>query len=183
MKLIFLLGNIGAEYEGTRHNVAWAIATSRNLEWKAKIKMFAHVAEERHDSEVVMFVRPTTFYNLAGRSLRAVMDFYKLTIEDILVVHDDLMLPLGTVRTRIGGRDAGNNGLKSIASYLGSDNFARVRIGIATEMRERVGDTAFVLGRMNDQEREAIARITPKVNEYIDAFVSGKFEITTHRED
>ncbi len=182
MKLIFLLGNLGAEYRGTRHNVAWDIVDSSRIDWSEKLKFHAYIAEGHNTPERTLYVRPTTFYNEAGVALRAVIDFYKLDPSDVLVIHDDLMLPLGTVRTRIGGRDAGNNGLKSIAQHVG-DDLARIRIGIATEHRQLSGDTNFVLGKFTTDEARLVDTMRPTIQTLIEQFIDGQFQTTTHRHD
>lgn len=180
MKVIFLLGNLGVEYRGTRHNVAWDVIDATDLEWGEKTKFHAYVAEDHSTPERTLYVRPTTFYNEAGASLRAVVDFYKLAPSDLLIIHDDLMLPLGTVRTRIGGRDAGNNGLKSIAQHVGHD-LARIRIGIETPHRHTAGDTNFVLGKFNTAEAAIVEALKPTIRDIIDRFLHDEFTTTTYR--
>lgn len=180
MKLIFLIGNIGVQYRGTRHNIAWDSIETKNLEWAEKSRFSAYIAELGAGDDKIIYARPTTYYNEAGRALRAIMDFYKLEPSDVLVVHDDLMLPLGTVRTRIGGSDGGNNGLRSIDQYVDGDT-ARVRIGIATEQRELIGDTNFVLGKFSESELQKLSEVRATVHTLIDDFTRDNFSVTTHR--
>jgi PTH1 family peptidyl-tRNA hydrolase len=157
MKLIVGLGNIGAHYDGTRHNAGFAVlevfAAAHNLEWQAKDKFKAHIAEGMLHGQKIMLVKPTTFYNLVGESIRAIKDFYKVENTDILIIHDELALPYGTLRTRTDGSDAGNNGMKSIIAHVGAD-VARVRIGIANDTLPRQDAADFVLGRFTAEERE-----------------------------
>ncbi|MEP6710637.1 MAG: aminoacyl-tRNA hydrolase, partial [Candidatus Saccharibacteria bacterium] len=134
MKLIFAQGNPGDQYNTTRHNVGFAIldALAKKFEasFTSKPKFFADIAELNIEGEKILLVKPATFYNETGKSARALVDFYKLApATDVLVVHDDLALPFGTLRTREKGSDAGNNGIKSLNAHLGPD-YARLRIGI-----------------------------------------------------
>src|SRR5438445_447838 len=138
MKLIFAQGNPGSQYATTRHNVGFLIldqlAAKAGKEFIKKPKFHADVAELTIAGEKVLLVKPTTFYNETGQSARSLVDFYKLdTMSDVLVVHDDLALPLGTIRTREKGSDAGNNGIKSLNAHLGHD-YHRIRIGIYNEL-------------------------------------------------
>lgn len=184
MKIIFGLGNPADEYGGTRHNVGFAVldsyADEKGAQFQPKTKYKALIAETEIAGEKVLLVKPTTYYNLVGESLRSLLDFYKLEPADVLVVHDDLALPLGTLRTRIGGSDAGSNGLKSIIQH-GGENSARLRIGITNELRSRMDDADFVLSRFTSEEAKAIESLQPKIAEIIDDFIAGDFDHTTHR--
>jgi PTH1 family peptidyl-tRNA hydrolase len=177
------LGNIGREYENTRHNVGFilieAFAAAKGITWHEKTKFKAHVAEINEDGVKVLLVRPTTFMNLSGESVRALKDFYKIENHDILVIHDELDLPFGTIRTRTGGSSAGNNGIKSISAHIGED-YARLRVGIADELLPQVGAHDFVLGRFNHEELTNLRHDFFRTTEtQIAAFISGKFETTT----
>src|SRR5258707_5952830 len=113
MKLIVGLGNIGDHFNGTRHNVGFkvidALAEAKGLNWQFKDKFKASVAEGEVDGQKIILAKPTTYYNLSGDAVQATKQFYKLDNADILVLHDELDLPFGTVRARLGGSDAGNN--------------------------------------------------------------------------
>lgn len=184
MKLIFAQGNPGAEYRETRHNVGFRMldtyAHDKELEWVEKSKFHAYVSELPHVGEKILLVKPTTYYNDTGISARALVDFYKIGTEDVLVLHDDLMLPLGTIRTREKGSDAGNNGIKSLNSHLGQ-NYKRARIGIWTELADRMDATAFVLGKFTQEEQKTLAELQPIITRCIDEFVRGRFESTSHK--
>jgi peptidyl-tRNA hydrolase, PTH1 family len=174
MKILFGLGNPGENFVRTRHNTGFltldALASQQGSEFKDKSKFFAHVAETSVDGEQILLVKPQTFYNDAGRSYRAVIDFYKVDPTDTLVIHDELALPFGTIRSRLGGSDAGNNGIKSVNQH-GGDSSARLRVGIANEQRVVMGDTDFVLGKFNSDEQEAFQTILlPKLFECINEF-------------
>jgi PTH1 family peptidyl-tRNA hydrolase len=177
VKLVFALGNTGSEYAGTRHNTGFiaidAYAKSRKASFAEKAKFHAYIAELSVEGDKVLLVKPTTFYNEVGISARALIDFYKLTpSEDMLVTHDDLVLPLGTIRVRKKGSDAGNNGIKSLNAHIGQD-YTRIRVGIHAS--ERTDDTAFVLGKfMSDEMKTIKEAIIPKTSELIDDFILGK---------
>jgi PTH1 family peptidyl-tRNA hydrolase len=174
MKILFGLGNPGENFVRTRHNTGFltldALASQQGSEFKDKSKFFANVAETSVDGEQILLVKPQTFYNDAGRSYRAIIDFYKVDPTDTLVIHDELALPFGTIRSRLGGSDAGNNGIKSVNQH-GGDSSARLRVGIANEQRVVMGDTDFVLGKFNSDEQEAFQTILlPKLFECINEF-------------
>ncbi len=185
MKLIFSLGNPGSDYTGTRHNTGFmavdALAREKGITFSEKTKFGAYIAEFSLEGEKVLLVKPTTFYNEVGVSARALIDFYKLSpAEDMLVIHDDLALPFGTIRVRKKGSDAGNNGIKSLNAHIGPD-YARLRVGIA--VLERTSDDAsFVLSRFNSTEIETLKKeIIPKTGELIHDFLNEKLEDTSHK--
>lgn len=185
MKLVFGQGNPGNEFANTRHNVGFlvldALADQLDIPFKDTAKFFGQVAEFTKDGEKVILVKPTTFYNETGRSFTAIKQFYKLDNTDILVIHDELALPFGTLRSRIGGTDAGNNGIKSINGG-GGDHTKRLRIGVGNELRARMGDTDFVLGRFSQDEQTILKdTILPKALEVIDDFISDNHQVTSHK--
>jgi len=133
MKIIVGLGNPGPKYAGTRHNVGFEVidylaAGPGCSAFREKFEAF--VAELKEGDETVLLVKPLTFMNLSGRSVRAVLDFYKLAMEDVLVVCDDFNLPLGKLRVRAKGSHGGQNGLRNIQEQLGTDAYVRLRIGV-----------------------------------------------------
>lgn len=186
MKIIFAQGNPGAQYANTRHNVGFLIADTLVAQHKAefikKPKFHADIAELQIAGEKVLVVKPATFYNETGQSARKIVDFYKVdTGTDLLAIHDDLALPLGTLRVREKGRDAGNNGIKSLNAHLGS-GFTRVRVGIYNDLRDRIHDADFVLSNFTKPEADTLKEsITPKVIELIESFCTGNIEATSHK--
>jgi len=187
MKLIFGLGNPGKQYVGTRHNVGFDVLDAAGLKFVVgfvkKDKFKAEVAELSLAGEKVLFVRPLTFYNQVGESYRAVCDFYKLAPEDTLIIHDELSLPLGTVRVREGGSDAGNNGIKSVNVHGGEASW-RLRVGVANDDRAMIGDTDFVLGRFKSEEAERFQTdILPTLHSLIEDFAGGRLQATSHRHE
>lgn len=184
MKLILAQGNPGSDYDQTRHNVGWlvldAYAKEQGTDFTPKPKFFADIAELTVAGEKVLLVKPQTFYNETGRAARAIVDFYKLAPSDILVVHDELALPLGIIRVRERGSDAGNNGIKSLNTHLGQD-YTRLRIGIANDQLDRIGAFDFVLGRFSADEHHTLNNsIIPKAVELIDHFCRGELQLTSH---
>ncbi|TAL15173.1 aminoacyl-tRNA hydrolase [Patescibacteria group bacterium] len=177
MKLIFAQGNLESKYDNTRHNVGFAVidefAKSHNLKWTEKSKFSALVTETTIEGEKVILVKPTTYYNETGQSARRLIDFYSvMPAHDLLVIHDDLALPFGTIRTRGQGSDAGNNGIKSLNNHIGPD-YHRIRIGITNDHRAQMGDIDFVLGKFSKDESEALDKLMPEILGFISSFVEG----------
>lgn len=176
MKIIFAQGNPGSQYTKNRHNIGFiavdTFADSRSVSFATKSKFHSEIAELNIAGEKVLLVKPTTFYNETGKSMRAIMDFYKVDINDVLVIHDELVLPFGKIRIRHSGRDAGNNGIKSLNAHIG-ETYARLRIGIYNELRDRMHDADFVLGNFSQKEQEELKQfVLPKALALIDAFIS-----------
>jgi PTH1 family peptidyl-tRNA hydrolase len=185
MKLVFAQGNPGKQYAATRHNIGFFIidqyAQAHEGEFSLKNKFHAEIAEISVGSEKVILAKPTTFYNETGRSARALVDFYKLNpAEDILVIHDDLALPFGTIRTREKGSSAGNNGIKSLNAALG-EHYKRLRIGIYNDLRDRIPDADFVLAAFTKNEKDALSDVYTVGRDAVDSFVDGSFEVTKQR--
>lgn len=185
MKIIFAQGNPGTEYEKTRHNVGFLAldyyANKHGLEFQPKSKFTADVAEMTADEEKILFVKPTTFYNETGRAALALANFYKVETANILVIHDELSLPFGTLRTRAKGSDAGNNGIKSLNAHLGED-YARLRVGTHNELADKMTPFDFVLSKFSSEEAEKLQKdIFPKISELIDDFVAGNYSVTSHK--
>lgn len=184
IKIAVGLGNPGQGYERTRHNIGFMavdhFAEAHSATWKPTPKLKANTATVTiHDTKLIL-VKPQTFYNNTGEAVRAAADFYKVPPTDILAVHDELALPFGSVRARLGGSDAGNNGIKSLNSHLGS-GYARVRVGIENDLRARMDAADFVLARFTQVELEALPTILATTSKLIDAFCSGGFTATTHQ--
>lgn len=183
MKLIFAQGNPGTDYARTRHNIGWiildALADTHATSFQPKDKFKAELAELTIHGEKVILAKPTTFYNETGQSARAIVDFYKLDpATDVLVIHDDLAIPFGIIRARGQGSDAGNNGIKSLNSHLGPQ-YHRLRVGIWSELRDKIHDVDFVLGRFSSEEAEQLPDIITKSTRLIDQFIVGELEHTT----
>lgn len=184
MKIIVGLGNPEPRYDNTRHNTGFtiidALAQTYSAQFKPTAKFKATTAGVSIAGEKVLLVKPTTYYNLVGESVRAVVDFYKVTASDVLVIHDELALPFGTVRVRTGGSDAGNNGVKSLTAHLGADTL-RLRIGIWSDLRDRMDDADFVLAKFSAQERTQLVTIAAQAIILIERFVTDTLEPQTLR--
>jgi peptidyl-tRNA hydrolase, PTH1 family len=157
MKVIVGLGNPGAKYAGTRHNVGFEVvdylaAAPGCTPFREKYEAF--VAELKEGDETILLIKPLTFMNLSGRAVRAVLDFYKLPLEQVLVICDDFNLPLGKLRIRAKGSHGGQNGLRNIQEQLGTDGYTRLRIGVG---QPGPGDAVdHVLSKFKPGERKAV---------------------------
>lgn len=159
MKLIVGLGNPGRKYVGTRHNVGFDVVAelSRRGSAAAPRRAFdAELTEIAVGGERVLLAAPQSYMNLSGRPVRQILDFYKLGLADLLVVCDDFNLPLGRLRLRRNGSAGGQKGLKNIIEHVGTEEFARLRIGI-DRPPERMDATAYVLQKFSANEREAMS--------------------------
>jgi PTH1 family peptidyl-tRNA hydrolase len=183
MKIIFGQGNPGAQYATTRHNVGFmtldALAKQWGITFLPKPKFQADIAETIQNGKKILLVKPTTFYNETGHAARALMDFYKLDpTKDFLVIHDELALPFGNIKTRLSGSDAGNNGIKSLNSHLGL-HYARIRIGIYNPLRDRVNDADFVLAKFTQDEHTILPLVISQAQYLVSSFLAGTFTPTT----
>jgi len=157
-KLVVGLGNPGSKYDATRHNVGFEVIDllARGGSGAAFAAKFdGLLAEVEIDFQRVLLLKPQTFMNLSGRSVRQALGFYKIDVADLLVVCDDLSLPLGKLRLRGGGSDGGQKGLRDITAQLGTDGFARLRIGIGE--RGPIDAADFVLSRFRPTERPVVS--------------------------
>ena len=180
MKVILALGNPGEKYAHTRHNAGFLVidqlATEQGAHFSNKPKFFADIAELNMSGEKILLVKPTTYYNEVGIAARALMDFYKLTLDDLLIIHDDTALDFGKIRIRKGGRDAGSNGLKSLHAHIGSD-FWHIRIGTDNLLRRQIGDVDFVISKFNADERIILRNWTiPESIKLIGTFLDNTIE-------
>ena len=170
MQLIVGLGNPGDKYNFTRHNFGFLA-----LDFYAKIHGLSWENPKRHaiwlkfDDKIL--IKPQTFYNDSGLAVQEAMNFYKISLPDILVINDDFDLEFGQIRYREKGSSGGNNGLKSIISHLGTDNFARLRLGTNnSELRAKMGDVDFVLSRFSAEEKTQLPNILRAATDRIDKF-------------
>ena len=170
MKIIVGFGNPGSKYNFTRHNTGFLAldfyAKIHKLEWQNKPKFDALVTKD--EERDILLVKPQTFYNEIGQSLRAILDFYKLSPQDFLIICDDFNLEFGKLRYRERGSTGGNNGLKSTVQHFGSEDFPRLRVGTANDtLRSHIGDTDFVLTRFTDSEYEKLPEILREIADFI----------------
>jgi PTH1 family peptidyl-tRNA hydrolase len=157
LKLVVGLGNPGSKYQGTRHNIGFELVdrlARGGTETVFTRKFGGQLAEIEIDFRRVLLLKPETFMNVSGRSVGEALRFYKLPLADLLVVCDDLSLPVGKLRVRPGGSDGGQKGLRDIAANLATDQFPRLRIGIGDD--PDVDATDYVLNRFRNAERSII---------------------------
>lgn len=184
MKVIFAQGNPDTKYINTRHNTGFlildALGDKYGAVWRDFDKHKGRIATIMIDGEKVLLVKPLSYYNETGLVARTLLDYYKLeSASDLLVIHDDLSLPLGTIRVRDRGSDAGNNGIKSLNLHIG-EAYQRIRVGIWTELRDRMDDVNFVLGTFSKEEKVTLDQhITPHVVTLVENFVHGKLEVSS----
>ena len=180
MKVILALGNPGEKYVHTRHNAGFLVvnqlAAEQGAQFSNKPKFSANIAELNMSGEKILLVKPTTYYHEVGISARAILDFYNLTLDDLLIIHDDTDLDFGKIRVRKGGRDAGSNGLKSLHTHIGFD-FWHIRIGTDNLLRQQIGDVDFVLSKFNTDERTILRDWTiPEAIKLVGTFLDGTIE-------
>lgn len=180
--LIVGLGNIGPEYVGTRHNIGFMVADRLAADANAEFKScrYGDMAQFNVKNCRLMVLKPSTYMNLSGVAVRYWMNKEKMPLDHLLVVVDDLALPFGKLRMRGSGSDAGHNGLKNIASELGTQNYARLRFGIGNDFT-RGGQINFVLGTFEeDEKKELAARIEIAADAVRDFCLVGLAHAMTH---
>lgn len=159
IRLIVGLGNPGREYETTRHNAGYwwvdELARLQNLSFKSEAKFHGLTARGQLHGHEVFLLKPQTFMNVSGRAVGALAQFYKIAPAEMLVVHDELDLPPGVARLKLGGGHGGHNGLKDIITHLGSKDFWRLRLGIG-HPGDRTDVAGYVLNDPRREERELI---------------------------
>ncbi len=172
MKLVIGLGNPGNQYNFTRHNSGFLA-----LDFYFKILGTSFEGKPRLGAlwgrtDDIIFIKPQDFYNESGRAVQEFMRFYKIPASDILVVCDDFNLEFGKTRYRSSGSAGGNNGLKSIISTIGTEDFARLRIGTGNdELRRKMGDVDFVLSKYTPEEKALLPEVLREVCEKIDEWL------------
>jgi len=168
--LIVGLGNIGAEYADTRHNIGFVIANALAEHGTSafSIGRYGEMAKMKYRSRTLLILKPSTFMNLSGKAIKYWLTKENIPIENLLVVMDDIAFPLGTLRLKAKGGDGGHNGLISIIGELGTQNFARLRIGIGDDFA-RGYQIDFVLGKWTKPE---IDILDPKIKTAIDTITS-----------
>jgi PTH1 family peptidyl-tRNA hydrolase len=174
MKIITGLGNPGKKYENTRHNVGFIIISNFGIkisdfsDWKINKKFNAEISEGKIGGEKIVLLRPQTFMNNSGQAVAAAARFYKIKPADLLIIHDDIDLPLGKLRIKKDGSSGGHRGVESIITALNSKNFTRLKIGVAPEARPKNFDAAdFVLKKFIKAEAKKVSEITKKATEAV----------------
>lgn len=176
MKLIVGLGNPGKEYKDTRHNVGFLVLDNylKTDDWKEKFNAMYH--EARVNGEKVIFVKPLTYMNLSGDAVVQFVNYYDINLDDILVIHDDLDLTFGTYKLKKNSSAGGHNGIKSIINRLGSENFARLKVGISHD--KSIDTKDYVLGNFSKKDKEVFNTMQDDFNKIIESFVIDGIEKT-----
>ena len=169
MKLIAGLGNPEGKFNWTRHNTGFLALDFdfklKGLKWNTRPRLGAINSQ----TDDILFIKPQDYYNLSGQAVREYMHYYKVDLVDILVVCDDFNLRFGEIRYRSSGSAGGNNGLKSIAKELKTEEFARLRVGTGNdELRNQIGDVDFVLSKFTPEEKKSLPKVLKEVADKID---------------
>lgn len=170
MKIIVTLGNPGVKYSNTRHNAGFIfgdkIAQKLSCTFTLENKFKAEIAKGEYNSQAIWIIKPQTFMNLSGESLRAFLNFYKTDISDFLIIYDDISLPIGTIRFKATGSNGGHNGIKSVVQNIGTEKFDRIKIGIGPQPPYMKSED-FVLGQFSKEEREELDKTMDKALEAV----------------
>ncbi len=182
MKIVVGLGNPGSQYAGTRHNVGFDVVdilASGPSGGRFQRRFDADVAEGTEGFEKILYVKPLTFMNLSGRSVRQAMDFYKVAPADVMVVCDDVNLPLGQLRLRPDGSPGGHNGLKDVERHLATQDYPRLRLGVRAP--DQVALIDHVLMRFKPSERDAVQNMLIRAAQAVGCWVREGVAVTMNR--
>ncbi|KKK36666.1 peptidyl-tRNA hydrolase [Mesobacillus campisalis] len=177
MKLIVGLGNPGKQYDKTRHNIGFEVIDELSARLdiplsQAKLKGLYGAGVVK--GEKVILLKPLTYMNLSGESIRAVMDYFDIELDDLVVVYDDLDLPTGKIRLRQKGSAGGHNGIKSTIAHTGSQEFNRIRVGISRP-QNGMAITDYVLGKFSKEEQPDMEHAVKKASEACEAWLEKPF--------
>ena len=174
MKLILCTGNIGDKYGFNRHNVGFMVADKmaidEGFDFKLENKLKCYLAKYQD----FIIIKPTTYMNLSGEALSLVMNYYKIKPEDVLIVYDDLAIDLGTLRFKGNGSDGGHNGIKSIIQHLGTNKFARLKVGIGPQ--PPIPSENFVLGNFSKEQMPVLKEVLARAGEAIKFYFENGLE-------
>ncbi|MBC7707954.1 aminoacyl-tRNA hydrolase [Polaromonas sp.] len=174
--LLVGLGNPGKEYDLTRHNVGFEVLDrfvskqSEMQDWINKKDMKCHLSQGQFGDTRVYVIKPTTFMNLSGEAVQAVMNFYKIAPDFISVIHDELDIAFGQIRLRVGGGSAGHNGIKSVTQHIG-EQYGRVRIGIGPKTPEQMDSADFVLQKLSIKEQDQLGNLAKETAAILTEFI------------
>ena len=176
MKLIVGLGNPGKEYEKTRHNIGYMYLDyiTDNSEFVLNKANKALEYEKNIDGEKVLFIKPITFMNLSGEAVSRYIRYYKLNTDDILIIHDDLDLEVGTYKIKQHGSSGGHNGLKNIELHLHTQEYKRIKIGISNDKSINTKD--YVLGKISKENKKVLDETINKVVDILDDYFTLSFD-------
>lgn len=173
MKLIVGLGNPGSKYAHTRHNLGFRIvdslAQALDARWTTKSQLHADIAEGRIGREKIVMAKPTTFMNLSGDAVGALRGMYKVSIEDIWIIHDDIDLALGKVKVQRGRSSAGHNGVEHIIQILKSKDVLRFRLGIDARggNRKNAPTDAYVMAKFSKEDEATLSALIPSMSKLV----------------
>lgn len=176
--LLVGLGNPGKEYDQTRHNIGFVCIdefvskTDEMEDWITKKDLKCEMSTGRIGDTRVIAIKPTTFMNLSGESVQAVLNFFKITPDKITVIHDDVDVDFGQIRLRVGGSSAGHNGIKSITQHIG-ETFGRIRVGIGPKKPSKIKSEDFVLQKFNADEQAQMSNLTREVLAILSEYLYG----------
>lgn len=176
MHLLVGLGNIGREYDSTRHNFGFLLLDQivADYGFKAQSKKFkSEVFSGEIDGKKIVALKPQTFMNRSGVSVLEAMSFFKIAPKNILVLHDDLDLALGKIKVKTGGGHAGHNGLRSIDEMIGKD-YMRLRLGIGRPENKEFETADYVLGKFGKDEMEVVEKVNEKISDFIGEILEGR---------
>lgn len=181
MKIVVGLGNPGLKYEFTRHNIGFRIVDSLaqdiEVEFKKVKSYYSLISRGMVNNHKVMLVKPQTFMNLSGRAVSKAVSYYKIPIQDLLIVYDDLNLELGQIRIRKKGSAGGHKGIESIMQYLHSEEIPRLRIGIGSPLVNLNFDyVSYVLSNFNNEEKDKIGEVIQLSTDAIKTVIEDGFE-------
>ncbi|KHF38334.1 aminoacyl-tRNA hydrolase [Halalkalibacter okhensis] len=177
MKLVVGLGNPGSKYAGTRHNVGFDCIDycARQLGIELDQSKFKGMYGKGNvNGEKVILLKPLTYMNLSGESVRPLMDYFNIDVEDVLIIYDDMDLPVGKIRLRQKGSAGGHNGIKSLIQHLGTPEFKRIRVGVD---RPQNGESivSYVLGTYRPEEREDVEQAIIQSSKAVEAWATKSF--------
>ena len=174
MKLLICLGNFGGKYELTRHNMGFMFADNfaikHGSDFKLEPRLRSEIASFFLNGDKIIIVKPQTYMNLSGEALSLVKNFYKIENENILIVYDDISLPLGKMRFRDKGSDGGHNGIKSITLHMGTTVFDRLKLGIGPQPENMKSDV-YVLQNFTTEQFNLITETMPKFIEAVEFYL------------
>ena len=182
--LLVCLGNPGKQYENTRHNIGFLAADALEKRCGVKINKLRYRAlsgEVKLAGQRVLVIKPQTYMNLSGEAVKLAGGFYKIPPDHVLVISDDVSLPLGKLRIRAGGSAGGHNGLKNIIAHLGTDQFPRIKVGVGAPAHPEHEMVDWVIGNFTPQERKTVDEAIEKVLDAVECLIEKGVSETQNR--
>ena len=174
MKLVFGLGNPGSEYANTRHNIGFIMLDDYIGEYKWSKKFNGLYIEKNINGEKYVFVKPLSFMNLSGGVVSSFVNYYKVSYKDIIVIHDDLDLPVGKIRIKVNSSAGGHNGVKDIIKSLNTQEFMRIKVGISNN--KNIDTKDYVLGKFSNEDLQTYDNIFKISVDIINDFIKSDFD-------